>query len=48
MEQDAAPVPGLPRNFYDPIWLRTMDKHERRVLKIQDKVDLSLSHAVLK
>jgi hypothetical protein len=48
MEQDAAPVPGLPRNFYNPIWLGTLDKHELRALDVQDEVDLTLSPAVLK
>jgi hypothetical protein len=48
IEQDATPVRGLPRNFYDPDWLHTLGKHERRALNVQDEVDLSLEPAVLK
>jgi hypothetical protein len=48
IEYDATPVRGLPRNFYDPIWFRALDKHERSSLRVGDKVDLTLTPAVLK
>ena len=33
-------VPGLPANFYDHNWLRSLTKFERSPLKIQPRIDL--------
>jgi hypothetical protein len=48
IEHDATPVHGLPRNFYDPIWLGTLDKHERRALNVQKDFDVTFTPSVLK
>jgi hypothetical protein len=36
-------IPGLPVNFYDPRWLRTLTNFERKELKIKPSIDLELS-----
>jgi hypothetical protein len=46
-EQHAAPVSSLPRNFYDPVWLATMDEFEVMELDIQPPIDLSFSPEML-
>jgi hypothetical protein len=46
IEHDAAPVPGLPRNVYDPIWLKSRTKHERHALQIKPDVDLTMTEEV--
>jgi hypothetical protein len=46
IEHDAVPVPGLPRNFYDPIWLKSRTKHERHALQIKPDVDLTMTEEV--
>jgi hypothetical protein len=48
VEHDSTPVPGLPRNFYDPIWLKSLSKLERRALQVKDEVDLTLTKDVLR
>lgn len=37
------PPQGLPRNFYDPVWLQTLDNFETETLNIQPPIDLSFS-----
>ena len=46
VEHNAEPVPGLPRNFYDPIWLQSLSEHGRRKLQIQHSVDLTMTEDV--
>ena len=41
-------VPGLPANFYDDNWLRSLTKFERSQLKIQPRIDLELSPYILR
>jgi hypothetical protein len=43
MEPVDIPVPKLPRNFYDPNWLETLDEIERDILQIQPAIDLAFS-----
>ncbi|KAH9168267.1 hypothetical protein EDB89DRAFT_1855711 [Lactarius sanguifluus] len=40
--ENREPVRNLPRNFYQPEWLDTLDKYERQELKIRKPVDLKL------
>jgi hypothetical protein len=42
------PVRSLPRNFYRPDWLATLDEYERRELNIGKPVELTLSSRVLR
>ena len=41
-------VPGLPVNFYDPRWLRTLTGFERKELKIKPSIDLELSPYIIR
>lgn len=34
---------GLPRNFYDPVWLGTLDSFETEALNIQPPINLAFS-----
>ena len=43
MEPVDTPVPKLPRNFYDPNWLETLDEIECDILQIQPAIDLTFS-----
>lgn len=43
VERSDAPVPGLPRNFYDPTWLASLDPFEEQNLDIQNPIDLTFS-----
>ncbi|KAG5219357.1 hypothetical protein IMY05_C4942000100 [Salix suchowensis] len=45
-EEHAKPVPGLPRNFYNPDFLFSLDKYDREALDIQPDFDLSFSARV--
>lgn len=47
IERHATPVPGLPRNFYDPVWLERMDDFQVRELDVQPSIDLSFSQKML-
>lgn len=46
VEEHAKPVPGLPRNFYNPDFLFSLDKYDREALDIQPDFDLSFSARV--
>lgn len=47
VDRDARPVPGLPRNFYDPSWLAAQSEEDRLVLRVQEfEVDLSIPHSI--
>jgi hypothetical protein len=48
IEHDAAPVPNLPCNFYDPILLKSLSKHERDALQIKPEVDLTMTEGVIR
>ena len=37
------PITGLPRNFYDARWLRTLSPHQLEVLDIQPEVDINFT-----
>lgn len=40
--ENREPVRNLPRNFYHPEWLETLDKYERRELNMSKSVELTL------
>lgn len=42
------PVRNLPRNFYRPEWLNTLDKYERRELNVGKPVALTLPSRVIR
>lgn len=41
IDHESSTPKGLPRNFYDPNYLSSLDVQEREQLEIQDAVDLS-------
>lgn len=42
------PVRNLPRNFYQPEWLDTLDKYERQDLNMSKPVKLTLPSGLLR
>ncbi len=42
------PVPNLPRNFYRPEWIKTLDKYERRKLHRRKPIELTLPSRALR
>lgn len=43
------PAPqGLPLNFYDPVWLQTLDGFGRESLDIQPPIDLTFSADIMR
>lgn len=43
LERVGCPIIGLPRNFYNEMWLSTLNPKERDELRMQPEVDLSFS-----
>lgn len=43
IEAHSPAPPGLPRNFYDPLWLQDLDKFQIETLDIQPPIDLTFS-----
>ncbi|KAF4579453.1 hypothetical protein EYR40_000378 [Pleurotus pulmonarius] len=41
IDHESSPPKGLPKNFYDPNYLSSLDAQEREQLEIRDAVDLS-------
>jgi hypothetical protein len=41
-------VPGLPENFYNPVWLAQLSDIERRKLRIKEKINLGFSVHILR
>lgn len=46
VEEDAPPVVGLPRNFYDEEWLEDLDEIELEQLDVQPPMDITFSPAI--
>lgn len=46
IEDDAPPVVGLPRNFYDEDWLENLDEIELEKLDVQPPMDITFSPAI--
>ena len=44
----ATPIKGLPINFYDEEWLKSLNPKERRSLKMQDPLDLTHTEEVMR
>jgi hypothetical protein len=42
------PVPGLPLNFYRSDWLKSLDKYERKQLKVGERVELAFPSRVMR
>lgn len=40
-------VPGLPENFYNPVWLAQLSEIKRRKLKIRERISLDFSVSIL-
>lgn len=40
------PPEGLPLNFYDPLWLSTLDEEDRQQLHATSAIDLTLSDRI--
>lgn len=40
VDEKARAVPGLPQNFYDEDWLKTLDQKKKKKLKMAPPVDL--------
>lgn len=47
LEAHAPPVPGLPENFYDPVWLQTLDGFETKQLNIRPPIDLTFPPGIM-
>lgn len=42
-EHAGHPIIGLPRNFYDERWLKSLSPHEREQLRMQPDIDINFS-----
>lgn len=40
------PPEGLPLNFYDPVWLNTLDEEDRQQLQATPPIDLTVSDSM--
>lgn len=47
MEHSGTPVKGLPRNFYNSMWLETLEDHEMESLDVQSNDDLTHTDSIL-
>ena len=48
VDRESKPIPGLPHNFYDQNWLRSLSPKERRTLKAHEAIDLSHSEEIIR
>lgn len=48
MERGSEHPRGLPKNFYDSLWMNELTEEDRRALKTTEPVDLSLSDELMK
>ena len=48
VDRDSKPIPGLPHNFYDLGWLRSLTPKERKALAVREAIDLSHSDEVVR
>lgn len=48
VDQNSKPIPGLPYNFYDQIWLRSLTPKERKALRVREAIDLSHSEEIIR
>lgn len=46
VDRDSKPVPGLPSNFYDYIWLTSLTADERQALGMCEAIDLRHSEDI--
>ena len=47
VDRDSKPIPGLPHNFYDQTWLRTLTPKDRKTLRVREAIDLSHSEEII-
>ena len=48
VDQTAAPIKGLPVNFYDKEWLKSLPPRKRRGLRVSEAVDLSHTEEMIR
>jgi hypothetical protein len=48
VDRDSEPISGLPQNFYDQSWLRSLIPKERKALRAREAIDLSHSEEIIR
>lgn len=48
VDRDSRPIPGLPHNFYDQSWLRSLTPKERKALGSRGAVDLRHNEEIIR
>jgi hypothetical protein len=48
VDHTAAPIKGLPANFYDKAWLRSLPNRDKRRLKMGEAIDLTHTEEMIR
>ena len=48
VDRESKPIPGLPYNFYDQTWLKSLSPKEKRTLRVHEAVDLNHSEEIIR